>query len=69
MTNGEVIEALFPNVGTSFSNIIDLNLWWNAEYKDKSIIHCNCSDEEIIKSFIEDVRAVEHLLPMTESEE
>lgn len=40
-----------------------------SEDKDKSIIHCNCSDEEIVKSFIEDVRAVEHLLPMTESEE
>ena len=32
-TNGEVIQALFPNVDKSFSNIIDLNLWWNAKYK------------------------------------
>ena len=34
MTNGEVIESLFPNVGTNFSNIIDLNLWWKAKCKD-----------------------------------
>lgn len=68
MTNGEVIESLFPNVGTNFSNIIDLNLWWKAEYKDKSVIHCNCTDEEIAKSFIEDVEAVKDLLPMAESE-
>ena len=33
ITNGEVIESLFPNVGTNFSNIIDLNLWWKAKYK------------------------------------
>ena len=32
-TNGEVIESLFPNVGTNFSNVIDLNLWWNVKYK------------------------------------
>lgn len=32
-TNGEVIQALFPNVDKNFSNIIDLNLWWNAKYK------------------------------------
>ena len=68
MTNGEVIESLFPNVGTNFSNIIDLNLWWKAEYKDKSVIHCNCTDEEIAKSFIEDAEAVKDLLPMAESE-
>lgn len=33
MTNGEVLKVLFPNVGTNFSNVIDLNLWWNAPYK------------------------------------
>lgn len=33
MTNGEIIKALFPNVGTSFSNVFDLNLWWNAPYQ------------------------------------
>jgi len=33
MTNGEVIESLFPNVGINFSNVLDLNLWWNAKYK------------------------------------
>lgn len=32
-TNGEVIQALFPNIDKAFSNIIDLNLWWNAKYK------------------------------------
>lgn len=36
MTNGEVIESLFPNVGTNFSNVLDLNLWWNAKYKEES---------------------------------
>lgn len=35
-TNGEVIQALFPNVDKGFSNIIELNLWWNAKYKAKS---------------------------------
>ena len=32
-------------------------------------ILCNCTDEEIAKSFIEDVEAVKDLLPRTESEE
>ena len=68
MTNGEVIEALFPNVGTYFSNIIDLKLWWKSEYKEKCVIHCDCTDTEIAKSFIEDVGAVKDLLPQ-ESEE
>ena len=35
-TNGEVMQALFPNVDKCFSNIIDLNLWWNAKYKVES---------------------------------
>ena len=34
-TNGEVIQALFPNIDKGFSNVIDLNLWWNAPYKTK----------------------------------
>lgn len=68
-TNGEVIESLFPNVGTTFSNVIDLNLWWNAKYKAKNEIHCACTDEEIAKSFIDDVKAVKNLLPMAESED
>lgn len=37
MTNGELIKVLFPNVGTNFSNIVDLNSWWNAPYKPKEI--------------------------------
>jgi hypothetical protein len=32
-TNGEVVQALFPNIDNNFSNIIDLRLWWNASYK------------------------------------
>lgn len=35
MTNGEVIETLFPNVGTNFSNVLDLRLWWNAPCKSE----------------------------------
>ena len=37
--------------------------------KAESEIHCNCTDEEIAKSFIEDVEAVKDLLPKAESEE
>ena len=32
-TNGEIIQSLFPNIDKAFSNVIDLNLWWNAKYK------------------------------------
>ena len=32
-TNGDVIQALFTNIDKGFSNVIDLNLWWNAKYK------------------------------------
>ena len=32
-TNGDLIQALFPNIDKAFSNVIDLNLWWNAPYK------------------------------------
>ena len=32
-TNGDVIKALFPNIDTSFSNVVDMNLWWKAKYK------------------------------------
>ena len=35
-TNGEIIQALFPNIDKGFSNVIDLNLWWNAKYKAES---------------------------------
>ena len=35
-TNGDIIQALFPNVDKCFSNIIDLNLWWKAKYKAES---------------------------------
>lgn len=35
-------------------------------YKEKSEIHCNYTDAEIAKSFIEDVEAVKDLLPKAE---
>jgi hypothetical protein len=35
-TNGEIIQELFPNIDKAFSNVIDLNLWWNAPYKAES---------------------------------
>lgn len=35
-TNGDIIQALFPNIDKGFSNVIDLNLWWNAKYKAES---------------------------------
>lgn len=38
------------------------------KYKAESEIHCNCTDKEIAKSFIEDVEAVKDLLPKAESE-
>ena len=63
MTNGEVIESLFPNVDTYFSNVFDMKLWWDAKYKGKGEIHCTCTDAEIAKSFIEDVGTVKDLLP------
>jgi hypothetical protein len=37
--------------------------------KTESGIHCNCTDAEIAKSFIEDVEAVKELLPQIESED
>ena len=39
-----------------------------CEKKAESGIHCNCTDAEIAKSFIEDVEAVKDLLPQ-ESED
>ena len=36
---------------------------------DKAQVVCNCTDAEIVKSFIEDVEAVKDLLPGAESEE
>ncbi len=32
-TNGDLIQVLFPNIEASFSNVVDINLWWNAPYK------------------------------------
>lgn len=37
--------------------------------KAESEIHCDCTDEEIAKSFIEDVETVKDLLPRAESED
>lgn len=36
VTNGEIVQALFPNIDKAFANVIDLNLWWNATYKAES---------------------------------
>lgn len=41
----------------------------NCGAKMESDIHCNYTDAEIAKSFIEDIEAVKDLLPRTESEE
>lgn len=35
-TNGEVIQALFPNIDNNFSNVLDLRLWWGRPYKIES---------------------------------
>ena len=32
-TNGDIVKAVFPNIDTNFSNVIDLKMWWNAKYK------------------------------------
>lgn len=39
-----------------------------AKMVEPQEIHCNCTDEEIAKSFIEDVETVKDLLPFPESE-
>lgn len=35
-TNGDVLKTVFPNVDTNFSNVFDMNLWWNTPYKKES---------------------------------
>ena len=35
-TNGEIIQALFPNIDNNFSNVLDLRLWWGRPYKAES---------------------------------
>lgn len=35
-TNGEVVQALFPNIDKNFSNVLDLRLWWNSVYRAES---------------------------------
>jgi len=32
-TNGDVINAMFPEINKYFSNVIEWRLWWNAPYK------------------------------------
>lgn len=32
-TNGEVVQALFPNIDVNFSNVLDLRMWWGSVYK------------------------------------
>lgn len=76
MTNGEKLKEIFPNgVLTSGGNnsyywgddILVSKEWWNAEYKEPTtkndLPHCQYTDEEIAKSFIEDVEAVKDQLP------
>lgn len=49
-TNGDVIQALYPYIDKGFSNVIDLNLWWNAKCK----VEIDTIDElEKIKAEIE----------------
>jgi hypothetical protein len=43
--------------------------WWKTKYKGAGEIQCIPTDEEIAKSFIEDVEAVKDLLPRTERED
>ena len=40
LTNGEVIQALFPNIDNNFSNVLDLRLWWGRPYKAESPETC-----------------------------
>lgn len=48
----------------------EVDAWMPIQpYKAESEIHCNCTDAEIAKSFIEDVEAVKELLPQAESED
>lgn len=60
-----------PNIS---GDCLDLCPDCNAELQawvanDKAQVACNCTDEEIAKSFIEDVGAVKSLLSHAESEE
>ena len=53
---------------------LDLCPKCNAELQswvanDTVQVDCNCTDEEVAKSFIEDVESVKDLLPRAESEE
>lgn len=47
-TNGDLIKALFPNIDTAFTNVIDLNLWWNAKYKAESEDEQNASSKNVL---------------------
>jgi len=35
VTNGDIIKAIFPKIDKYFSNVMDLQLWWNAPYKEE----------------------------------
>ena len=62
--NGGSIYLHSPNGGYSF--IVFDRDWWNAKFKLIDEVDCNCTDEEINTSFIEDVEAIKNLLPQTE---
>ena len=32
-TNGDIIQAMFPEINKYFSNVIEWRLWWNAPYQ------------------------------------
>ena len=32
-TNGDVIKMMFPEINKYFSNVVDWQLWWNAQYQ------------------------------------
>ena len=74
MTNEEKLREVFPKTIFIYRKEDDKtvaiqcsNEWLNAEYKEPTtkndLPHCQHSDEEIAKSFIEDVEAVKDQLP------
>lgn len=58
-TNGEVIQALFPNIDNNFSNVLDLRLWWGRPYKAEKPETCKGCLEPCIM-YEHDMRACKH---------
>ena len=66
----ETLTAFADYVGSGMS-MDDYDALWNIVAKMPSVtpadeICCNCTDEEIAKSFIEDVEVIKDLLPKTD---